>query len=173
MVCDVVAQCERLMALTAVSPGVHMYKGREERSSSECGERKRRRNGKADSSSQWAADGGSWDRVRYHSVRVRGVHGAPLRVCSHVKRLDSSSSRCLALSGSGATAFRRDRIGGRHAACVATDGGTRHREDRGRTGRDGQIVQAICHCYIRPLSGGSPIRYRSPGPDLVLWYSRS
>ena len=80
MVCDVVAQCERLMTLTAVSPGVHKYKGREERSSSEVGERKRRRNGKAYSSSQWAADGGSWDRARYDSIRVRGVHGAPLRV---------------------------------------------------------------------------------------------
>ena len=93
MVCDVVAQCERLMALTAVSPGVHMYKGREERSSSERGERKRRRNGKADSSSQWA-DGGSWDRARYNSVRVRGVHGAPLRVCSHVRRLELVGARC-------------------------------------------------------------------------------
>ena len=167
VVCDVVAQCERLMTLTAVSPGVHMYKGREERSRSERGERKRRRKGKADSSSQWAADGGSWDRARYNSVRVRGVHDAPLRVWHCLLARRCSSSACP-VSGSGATALRRDRIGGRHAACVATDGGTRHREDRGRTGRGGEIVQAICHCYIRPLSGGSPIRYRSPGPDLVL-----
>ena len=165
------------MTLTAVSPGVHMYKGREERSRSECGERKRRRKGKADSSSQWAADGGSWDRVRYSSVRVRGVHGAPLRVCSHVRRLELVGARRRRPVWLGYNGFqtgqdrRTSRSVCRNRRRDAPPGGGGG--DRGRTRRDGEIVQAICHCYIRPPSGGSPIRYRTPGPDLVLWYSRS